>query len=71
MTILHLFDQPLAISDQYEGYIGNLVVPRKVVDQAAEGSILIDFFTPPAPGDAGHSKNLSRHPARTIFMYGP
>jgi len=46
MTILHLFDQPLAISDQYEGYIGNLVVPGKVVEQAAEDSILIDFFTP-------------------------
>ncbi len=46
MTILHLFDQPLAISDQYEGYIGNLVIPKKVVDQAAEDSILIDFFTP-------------------------
>lgn len=46
MTILHLFDQPLAISDQYEGYIGNLVVPRKVVDQAAQDSVLIDFFTP-------------------------
>ncbi|MFN2436400.1 MAG: hypothetical protein ABR513_04860 [Desulfotignum sp.] len=46
MTILHLFDQPLAISDQYEGYIGNLVLPGKVVEQAAEDSILIDFFTP-------------------------
>ncbi|MEX1313119.1 MAG: hypothetical protein AB1Z38_03020 [Desulfotignum sp.] len=46
LTILHLFDQPLAISDQYEGYIGNLVVPKKVVARAAEDSILIDFFTP-------------------------
>jgi hypothetical protein len=44
--VLHLFDQPLAISDQYEGYIGNLVIPKKVVDRAAEDSILIDFFTP-------------------------
>jgi hypothetical protein len=46
LTILHLFDQPLAISDQYEGYIGNLVIPKKVVARAAEDSILIDFFTP-------------------------
>jgi hypothetical protein len=46
LTVLHLFDRPLAISDQYEGYIGNLVLPQKVVDQAAEDSILIDFFTP-------------------------
>ncbi|HKL00574.1 MAG TPA: hypothetical protein VJ943_09975 [Desulfotignum sp.] len=46
MTILHLFDQPLAISDQYEGYIANLVVPKKIVDRAAEDSVLIDFFTP-------------------------
>ncbi|MCF8126187.1 MAG: hypothetical protein K9J51_08185 [Desulfotignum sp.] len=46
MTILHLFDQPLAISDQYEGYIANLVVPKKIVDRAGEDSVLIDFFTP-------------------------
>jgi len=35
MTILHLFNQPLAISDQYEGYIGNLVLPKAVVETAA------------------------------------
>jgi len=46
MTILHLFDQPLAICDQYEGYIANLVMPKKIVDRAAEDSVLIDFFTP-------------------------
>ena len=46
MTVLHLFDQPLAIADQYEGYIGNLVLPRPVVDRAAEDSILVDYFTP-------------------------
>ncbi len=46
LTIFHLFDQPLAISDQYEGYIGNLVLPRPVVEKAAEASILVDFFTP-------------------------
>jgi hypothetical protein len=46
LTILHLFDQPLAITDQYEGYIATLVVPKKIVDRAAEDSVLIDFFTP-------------------------
>jgi hypothetical protein len=46
LTVLHLFDQPLAITDQYEGYIGTLVVPKKVVDRAAEDSVLVDFFTP-------------------------
>ncbi|MFH2093110.1 MAG: hypothetical protein ABIJ31_12170 [Pseudomonadota bacterium] len=46
MTILHLFDQPLAISDQYEGYIGNLVLPKAVVETAAMDSLLINFFTP-------------------------
>ena len=46
LTVLHLFDQPLAISAQYEGYMGNLVLPKKVVDNAAEASILINYFTP-------------------------
>ncbi|MFH2061311.1 MAG: hypothetical protein ABIJ59_20805 [Pseudomonadota bacterium] len=46
MTILHLFDQPLAISDQYEGYIGTLVLPRAVVETAALDSLLVNFFTP-------------------------
>ncbi|MFU8770596.1 MAG: hypothetical protein ACNA7H_12715, partial [Desulfotignum sp.] len=46
LTILHLFDQPLAITDQYEGYIATLVIPKKIVDRAAEDSLLIDFFTP-------------------------
>ncbi len=46
MTIFHLFDQPLAISDQYEGYIGNLVLPRAVVETAALDSLLVNFFTP-------------------------
>ncbi|HSL16319.1 MAG TPA: hypothetical protein VLB51_00270 [Methylomirabilota bacterium] len=46
LTVLHLFDQPLKVSRPYEGYMGNLVLPRAVVDQAAERSILIDFLTP-------------------------
>jgi hypothetical protein len=46
MTVLHLFNQPLKISRPYEGYIGNLFLPRKVVDKAYENSILINFRTP-------------------------
>ncbi len=46
MTVLHLFDQPLAISDQYEGYIGTLVLPKKVVETAALDSVLVNYFTP-------------------------
>jgi len=46
MTVMHVFNQPLAITNQYEGYIGNLVLPREVVDTAVEASLLIDFFSP-------------------------
>ena len=46
LTVFHLFDQPLTISDQYEGYIGNLVVPKAVVETAADDSLLINYFTP-------------------------
>ncbi len=45
LTVLHLFDQPLAISDQYEGYIGTLVLPKAVVETAADDSLLVNFFT--------------------------
>ncbi len=48
MTILHLFDQPLKVARPYEGYMGNLVLPRAVVDRAAEHSLLIDYLTPRA-----------------------
>ncbi|MCK5348727.1 MAG: hypothetical protein KAJ25_05025, partial [Desulfobacula sp.] len=46
LSVLHLFDQPLAITDQYEGYIGNLVLPNAVVETAAEDSLLVNYFTP-------------------------
>ena len=46
LTILHLFDQPLAITDQYEGYIGTLVLPKAVVERAADDSLLVNYFTP-------------------------
>ncbi len=46
MTVLHLFDQPLSITNQYEGYMGCLVLPQKVVETAALDSILVNYFTP-------------------------
>ena len=46
MTVLHLFDQPLLISKPYEGYMGNLFLPKQVTDRAAEQSVLLDFRTP-------------------------
>lgn len=46
MSVFHLFDQPLTISDQYEGYMGCLVLPRKVVETAADSSVLVNYFTP-------------------------
>ena len=48
MTVLHLFDQPLQISRPYEGYVGNLFLPKAVVEKAANDSILINFRTPRA-----------------------
>ncbi len=46
MTVLHLYDQPLRVARPYEGYMGTLVLPEAVVEQAAERSVLIDFLTP-------------------------
>ncbi len=48
MTVIHLFDQPLAISKPYEGYMGNLLLPSEVVEHAAQQSVLINFRTPRA-----------------------
>jgi len=48
LTVLHVFDQPLCIAKPYEGYMGNLVLPRAVVDNAAKESYLVNFFTPRA-----------------------
>ncbi len=46
MTLLHLYDQPLQVQTPYEGYFGNLVLPREVVEAAAARSILLGFHTP-------------------------
>jgi hypothetical protein len=43
MAVLHLFDQPLAVSQPYEGYMGTLSVPQAVV-HAAGGTL--DYYTP-------------------------
>ena len=41
----HLFDQPLRVAKPYEGYVGNLFLPREVVDNAAERAMLLDYRT--------------------------
>jgi hypothetical protein len=46
MTVLHLFNQPLAITRPYEGYMGNLFLPAAVAERAVQESILISFRTP-------------------------
>ena len=45
LTVLHLFDQPLRVARPYEGYIGNLYIPKEIVDHAAERAMLIDYRT--------------------------
>jgi hypothetical protein len=45
LTVLHLFDQPLRISRPYEGYVGNLYLPREIVEHAAERAMLVDYRT--------------------------
>ncbi len=46
LAVLHLFDQPLNIVRPYEGYIGNLILPKKVKEAAEANSIWIDFLSP-------------------------
>ncbi len=46
LTVLHVFDQPLRVTRPYEGYMGTLTLPERVVEEAAERSILIDYLTP-------------------------
>jgi hypothetical protein len=48
LTVLHVFNQPMCITKPYEGYIGNLVLPREVVEKAANESLMVNFFTPRA-----------------------
>ena len=46
MILLHLHDQPLQVTTPYEGYFGNLVLPREVVESAERRSIFLGFHTP-------------------------
>jgi hypothetical protein len=46
MTVLHLFDSPLAVARPYESYMGTLTIPRPVVEAAAARSVLLDYLTP-------------------------
>ena len=46
LAVVHLFDQPLKVARPYEGYMGTLVLPKDVVETAAERSVLIDYLTP-------------------------
>jgi hypothetical protein len=46
MAVLHLFDQPMAITRPYEAYMGALTLPRSVVEGAEEQSIRVDLLTP-------------------------
>jgi hypothetical protein len=48
LAVLHVFDQPLSVTKPYEGYMGNLILPREVARAAAGDSLLIDFHTPRA-----------------------
>jgi len=48
LAVLHLFDQPLSVTKPYEGYMGNLILPRAVTQAAARESWLVDFHTPRA-----------------------
>jgi hypothetical protein len=46
MTVLHLFNQPLHVARPYEGYVGMVVMPKEVVQAAADQALLINFRTP-------------------------
>ena len=48
MTVLHLFDSPLRVARPYESYMGCLTVPRRVTEEAASHSVLLDYCTPRA-----------------------
>jgi hypothetical protein len=45
-TVIHLFNQPLAVARPYEAYMGTLAIPRIVTRAAEEHSIHIDLLSP-------------------------
>ncbi len=48
LTVLHLYDQPLIVSQPYEGYMGTLVLPQEVHRTAILQSVLLTYRTPRA-----------------------
>ena len=46
LTVFHLFNQPLHITQPYEGYMGTLFLPKLVAQTAQCNSVLLDFKTP-------------------------
>jgi len=45
-TVIHLFNQPLAITRPYEAYMGTLAIPRVVARAAEAHSIHVDLLSP-------------------------
>jgi hypothetical protein len=45
-TVIHLFNQPLAVTRPYEAYMGTLVIPRAVARAAEDHSIHVDLLSP-------------------------
>ncbi len=48
MCVLHVFDQPLQVALPYEGYMGTLSLPTRVVEAAVARSVLLHYLTPRA-----------------------
>jgi hypothetical protein len=46
MTVIHLFDQPLIVTQPYEAYFGCLTVPGAVARAAEKRSVVLDWVTP-------------------------
>ncbi|MER2566383.1 MAG: hypothetical protein ABTQ32_37020 [Myxococcaceae bacterium] len=46
MAVLHLFDAPLRVTKPYEAYMACLTLPRRISEEAARRSVLLDFCTP-------------------------
>ncbi|HPW56807.1 MAG: hypothetical protein KA072_14555 [Thermoanaerobaculaceae bacterium] len=48
LAVLHVFDQPLQVALPYEGYMGCLALPNRVVEAAEKRSTLLTYLTPRA-----------------------
>ena len=63
-TVIHLFNQPLAMTRPYEAYMGTLAIPRAVARAAEEHSIHVDLLLPAEQAGRGHRARRPRHPPR-------